>query len=407
MKKLLLVLLVVLVATALLVACGDDSGGGATVDPANGGDVTEAPANGDDVATEDPTDGDDADVATGGLTNENIRLAFIHVGDEADMGYTYRQHRGTTDMMMQVGIHPDQVLNFWNRVGEGVDTAILEALEWGADAIFATSFGHGPHMLEAAQNNPDIQFFHATGNLAVEADLPNFHNYFGNMSQARYLSGIAAGLRTESNILGFVAAHPNGEVITGLTAFFLGARSVNPDVQMYVMFMGQWNNPTLEAQIAQALIDRGADVLGQHADSPATQTIAQANGVWSVGYNSNMIPSAPHAVLVSPMFDWSIYLTQAVQNMLDGQPNPTDFLAGMNEGMVLLSALNPNEGVVAPGTAEAIAAAETAIRDGRNIFTGPLYDNDGNVLLAYGEEWIEPLSAPSWTHIIEGITVIE
>jgi len=342
----------------------------------------------------------------GELTAQNVRLAFIHIGDTADMGYTYRQHRGTLDMMAALGIGEHQVRNGWNTTaGAALDTEILEAIQWGADMIFGTSFGFGPQMREAAEDHPNIRFFHATGNLAADAGLPNFHNYFGNMSQARYLSGIAAGLRTQSNILGFVAAHPNAEVITGFTAFFMGARSVNPNVRMYVMFMNQWNNPTLEAQLAQALIDRGADVIAQHADSSAAQTTAQAAGVWSVGYNNDMIPMAPNAVLISPMFDWSVYLTYAVGTILAGGTVAPDFLAGINEGMVFLSDLNPI--TVAPGTAEAIAAAEAYIRAGRNVFTGPIYNAAGVQVLAPGQQWIERLSAPSWTHIIQGITVVE
>jgi len=339
------------------------------------------------------------------LTLENVRIAFIHVGGIDDQGYTYRQHRGTLDMAAELGIDPNtQIRNFMNTAAGEVPAAITEAIDWGAHMIFGTSFGFGGAMLEAAEENPDIMFFHATGNMAVGANLPNFHNYFGNMSQARYLSGIAAGLRTETNIIGFVGAHQNAEVVTGLTAFFMGARSVNPDVVMNVMFTGQWNDPARERQVADALLATGADVLGQHADSTATQLAAQEAGVWSVGYNNDMIPAAPDAVLVSPMFDWSVYLIYAVRTVVDGGSPRTDVLYGLNDGMVLLSPLNPR--TVVDGTAEAIAAAEAGIRAGRNIFTGPIFDNYGNVLLADGEEWIEPLSAPSWTHIIEGINVI-
>ena len=341
------------------------------------------------------------------VTFENVRLAFIHVGDVADRGYTYRQHAGTTAMARELGINLDtQVLNFWNIApGADVTTSIEEAVDWGANMIFATSFAHGPFMEEGARRFPDVHFLHATGNLATDAGLPNFHNYFGNMSQARFISGVAAGLRTENNILGFVAAHPNAEVITGYTAFFLGAQSVNPDVRMYVMYMGQWNNPTLEGQLAQALIDRGADVLGQHADSPTTQTVAQANGVWSVGYNNDMRAEAPDAFLVSPMFAWEIYLSYAVRTFVEGGTIRTDVLYGLEDGMVVLSELNPN--TIAPGTVEAMAAAEAQIRAGFNPFTGPLYDNDNNQLLAPGQVWQERLSAPSWAYIIRGITVID
>jgi basic membrane protein A len=278
--------------------------------------------------------------------------------------------------------------------------------------VFATSFGHGPMMEEAARQFPDVRFMHATGNLAMDAGLPNFHTYFGNMSQARFISGVAAGLRTENNVLGFVAAHPNAEVITGLTAFYLGARSVNPDVEMYVMFMGVWNNPTLEGQLAQALIDRGADVLGQHADSPTTQTVAQANGVWSVGYNNCMRVEAPDAFLVAPMFAWEVYLTYAVRNLVENRPIRTDVLYGWEDGMVVMSELNPN--TIVASTVEAMAYAEAQIRAGFNPFTGPLYgrhisDMGAPVrqILAPNAVFYERMSAPSFAYIIEGITVID
>lgn len=339
-------------------------------------------------------------------TNETIRLAFIHVGGIDDQGYTYRQHAGTLAMAAALDICPDsQIRNFFNTTAGDVSTAVAEAMDWGAHLIFGTSFGFGPPMLEAARENPDVMFFHATGNLAVDANLPNFFNYFGNMSQARFLSGIAAGMRTESNVLGFVGAHPNGEVITGLTAFFLGARSVNPDVTMYVTFINMWNDPTLERQAAEALIARGADVLGQHVDSPATQLAAQDAGVWGVGYNNDVNSIAPDAVLLSPMFAWEVYLIYAVSNMLEGNPVRTDVLYGLEEGMVLLSPFNPVTYV--QGMTEAIAREEARLRSGElSIFRGPIYSNEGEQILAPGAQWLERLSAPSWTYIIEGITVI-
>jgi len=171
------------------------------------------------------------------------------------------------------------------------------------------------------------------------------------------------------------------------------------------MYTNAWNDPTLEQQAAQALIDRGADVIGQHADSPSTQTTAQANDVWSVGYNNDMIAAAPNAVLTSPMFDWSVYLTFAVDSVVNGINVPADWLAGLDEGMVLMSPTNPE--TIAPGTDEAMAEAEARILDGWNVFTGPIYDNEGNQILADGEEFIEPLAAPSWNYIIQGITIIE
>jgi len=336
----------------------------------------------------------------------DVRIAFIHVGDITDLGYTYRQHRGTIDMMDALGIRESQVLNFFNIMpGAAVGETISQAVQWGADMIFGTSFAFEIHFVEAAERYPEIHFFHASGNQALGSGLPNLHNYFGNMAQARYLSGIAAGLRTETNVLGFVAAFPFAEVISGFTAFYLGALAVNPDVTMYVKYTNVWNNPPLETQVATTLIDHGADVIGQHVDSPAAQIVAQTRGVWSVGYNNDTIYIAPDSVLLSPMFDWSVYLIYAVDNFVRGNPSKQDFLAGLYEGMVLLSPLNP--ATAAPGTEEEIQQAKIYLLGGRNIFTGPLYDNVGNQILADGEEFIELQSAPTWAHIIEGITILQ
>jgi len=414
LKKLFGLLIAMLLSLSLFTACGNND---SQADPPGGDEVqANITTNGDnESADETETLAEDSETVSeetqvnpvdSGLSFETVQLAFIHVGDPADMGYTFRQDQGTRDMMANLGIADDQVMNFFNVVpGAAVDTAILESIEWGADMIFGTSFAFEPHLLEAARVHPEIQFFHATGNQALASGLPNMHNYFGNMSQARYISGIAAGLRTESNVIGFVAAHPFAEVITGYTAFYLGALSVNPDVTMYVMYTNAWNDPTLEQQAAQALIDRGADVIGQHADSTATQTTAQGNEVWSVGYNNDMIAAAPNAVLTSPMFDWSVYLTFAVDSVVNGIDVPADWIAGMDEGMVLMSPTNPE--TIAPGTDEAMAEAEARILGGWNVFTGPIYDNEGNQILADGEEFIEPLAAPSWNYIIQGITIIE
>ena len=335
-----------------------------------------------------------------------MQIAFIHVGDITDLGYTYRQHQGTLTMMETLGISDEQVLNFFNVVpGAAVGNAIAYAIEWGADMIFGTSFAFEIHLVEAARQHPDIQFFHATGNQALASGLPNIHNYFGYMAQARYLSGIAAGLRTETNVLGFVAAFPFAEVISGFTAFYLGALSVNPDVTMVVMYTNAWNNPPLETQVAHALIDLNADVIAQHVDSPASQIAAQERGVWSVGYNNDTRHIAPDSVLLSPMFDWSVYLIYAVDNFVRGNPIRQDFLAGLQEGMVVLSPSNP--AVTAPGTDEAIARAKSYLLAGRNIFTGPLYDAHGQQILAEGESFIEPLAAPSWSYIVRGITIVQ
>lgn len=389
MKKRILALLLASVMVFALAAC---SGGSGSATPA----PTPTPA-----------------PAEEGVTLDNIKVGFVHISDPSDKGYTYNHDLGTQHMQAALGLRDDQVISKYN-VPESAecDTAIRELVEAGCSIVFCTSFGFEDYMLAVAEEYPEVEFCHATGYQAATAGLPNVHNYFGDIFEARYLSGIAAGLRTETNQLGYVTAMPFAECISGYTAFYLGAKSVNPDVTMKVIYTNNWNDPTAEAAAAQALIDAGCDVLCQHADSTATQTTCEANGVWGVGYNSDMIEAAPNAVLTSAVWDWGIYLQYAVNCVLSGEEIAVDWSGGIADGVCNVSALNPN--TVAEGTEEAINAAREKIISGElYVFTGPLHgvgtDWDGKTVeinLAEGEKYIEPASAPSWNYVVDGVTVI-
>ncbi|MCL1816192.1 MAG: BMP family ABC transporter substrate-binding protein [Clostridiales bacterium] len=340
------------------------------------------------------------------LTISNIKIGFVHISDPSDMGYTYNHDLGTQKMITTLGLNNAQVISKYNIAEDSsCDTALRELVEAGCKIIFGTSFGFEDYMIEVAKEYPDIQFCHATGYQASKSGLPNMHNYFGEIYQARYLSGIAAGLKTQTNKLGYVSAMPFAECISGYDGFYLGALSVNPNVTMDVIYTNSWNDPTAESRAAQALIDRGCDVLGQHCDSPSPQTTAQTNGVWGVGYNSDMRSVAPEAALTSAVWDWGIYLIVAVQALVDGATIPQDWSGGLSEGVCNISPLN--DSIVATGTAAAIEAARQKILGGWDVFTGPLYDNEGNLVVNEGTTFKEPHSAPSFNHVLQGITVVE
>jgi basic membrane protein A len=341
----------------------------------------------------------------GDITMENIKVGFIHIGDASDKGYTYNHDQGTKNMQQALGLKDEQIINKYNiPESSACDTAIRELVDAGCNIIFATSFGFEDYMIAVAKEYPQIQFCHATGFKAKDTAYSNYQNYFGNIYEARYLSGIAAGLKTETNVLGYVAAMPYAEVISGYDAFYLGALSVNPDVTMKV-YTNNWNDPTAEAQAAQALFDAGCDVLGQHCDSTATMTTAETNGIWGVGYNSDMIEAAPDAVLTSAVWDWSKYLIFAVQSVVDGNDIPVDWSGGIKDGVCDVSALN--EAVISPGTAEAINTARDQIVAGTlQVFKGPLYDNEDNLVVEDGVVFVEPQSAPSFSYVLKGITIL-
>lgn len=370
-------------------------------------DTTEPAGASDPVDETDPDDDPDPVEPGDELTLENIKVGFVHITDPSDQGYTYNHNRGTEKMAEELGLREDQIINKFN-MAETSDSenAMRELVEQGCHIVFATSFGHEQFMLKVAEEHPEVQFCHATGYQAGMSGLPNMHNYFGAIYQARYLSGIAAGLKTETNKLGYVAAQPFAECISGLSGFYLGALSVNPDVTMEVKYTYSWHDPVKEGQMAQALIDSGCDVIGQHADSTACATTAEQNGVFHVGYNADMREAAPNASLTSAVWDWSIYLKFAIEKLVAGEEIPVDWSQGLAEGAVDISPLN--EEIVAEGTAEAIEEARDRIVNGDwDVFTGPLYNNEGEIVVEEGDTFIEPASAPSWEHILEGITVTE
>lgn len=374
-------------------------------------DTTEPAGASDPVDEPDPDDDpdDDPDPVEPGdeLTLENIKVGFVHITDPSDQGYTYNHNRGTEKMAEELGLREDQIINKFNMAETSEsENAMRELVEQGCHIVFATSFGHEQFMLKVAEEHPEVQFCHATGYQAGMSGLPNMHNYFGAIYQARYLSGVAAGLKTETNKLGYVAAQPFAECISGLSGFYLGALSVNPDVTMEVKYTYSWHDPVKEGQMAQALIDSGCDVIGQHADSTACATTAEQNGVFHVGYNADMREAAPNASLTSAVWDWSIYLKFAIEKLVAGEEIPVDWSQGLSEGAVDISPLN--EEIVAEGTAEAIEEARDRIVNGDwDVFTGPLYNNEGEIVVEEGDTFIEPASAPSWEHILEGITVTE
>ena len=386
------------------------SGGSESSAPAS-----EAPASAADTAAASSEASSESSALTP-VAKEDLKIGFVHISDPSDKGYTYNHDLGTQKMVMDLGLNEDQIINkYYTAEGDATTTALQELVDQGCQIIFATSFGFEPYVVEMAKAHPEIQFCHATGEQAAEVNLPNYHNYFTGIHEVRYLTGIAAGMKLNElgeTKLGYVAAFPYAECISAYSAFYLGAKSVCPEATMDVIYTQQWNDPTTEAQVAQKLIDSGCVVLGQDADSTATATTAENNGVFQVGYNSDMIEAAPKASLISARSDWSIYLDYAVQCVIDGKAIDTDWCQGLADGAVYLSPLNTD--IAAEGTQEALDEATEKIKSGElEVFAGPLkgtntVEGGEDLDIAEGEAFHESVdrSAPYFTYILEGVNVI-
>jgi len=212
--------------------------------------------------------------------------------------------------------------------------------------------------------------------------------YFGRMYQPRYLSGIVAGKMTKSNIIGYVAAFPIPEVIRGINAFTLGARSVNPDVQVRVVWTSTWFDPVKEREAAVALLDAGADLIAQHQDTTEPQKAAKERGLSSIGYDSDMRSFVGDSVLVSPVWNWGSYYVESVEAALNGTWKTHQYWGGLKEGIVRLSDFSPK---VPQEVKDLVAAKQQTILSGTwDVFHGPIMDQKGKEVVAAGGKMSDP-----------------
>lgn len=332
------------------------------------------------------------------IPKEDLKIGFVYVGPVGDEGYSFAHDQGRKKMMENLGLSEDQVI-IKESVPENADCekALNDMVDQGCNVIFSTSYGFMDFTLNVAKQHPDVYFFHCSGYKTAD----NMSAYFGRMYEMRYLSGIAAGLKTKSNKIGYVAAMPLPEVTRGINAFTLGVRSVNPDATVEVKWTNSWFDPTGEKQAAVELLNSGCDVLGQHCDSAGPVVAAQEKGAWAVGYNADALSKGPDAYLTAPLWDWGIYYTEQVQKIIDGTWKSENYWGHghMNEGIVKLDKLSAN---CAEGTEEAIQKAQEEIDNGKHVFAGPLKDNEGNVKVQEGVTMTdEEMLSMDW--FVEGV----
>lgn len=308
------------------------------------------------------------------VTKDDVKVGFVFIGDVSDKGYTYAHYQGLLAMQEALGLADDQIIYKTNVAEDGAcEDALRELVDAGCQIIFGNSYGYMNFMAELAEEYPEVIFSHCSGYMSNDV---NFNNYFGAIYQARYLAGIAAGMKTQTNKIGFVAAMQTPEVIGGFDAFALGVQSVNPDAVVYVKYTNTWYDATLERQTADALLDMGCDVIAQHCDTANPQIAAQERGVWGCGYNADMTVDAPKAHLTAPVWNWGAVYTKEVQDVIDGVWAPDKIFLDMSDGLVGLSPLSEN---CAEGTAEAIEAAKAKLLSGEfDVFDQELWDNQGN-----------------------------
>ncbi len=335
----------------------------------------------DDYAVNTGYGDSDTVKSSSGVSRDSIKVGVIHLSDPAEgSGYTYTHDIGIMGMQQNLGLSDSQIIrkiNVNDSDKEATRKAIKECIDEGCNIIFSTSWGYMETTAQMAEEYPDVYFSHGTGYMS---NGKNFNNYFGRIYQPRYLSGIVAGMNTKTNKIGYVAAmgSENSEVTGGIDAFALGVYSVNPSAQIYVKVTNSWYDPEAEKAAASTLLDMNCDVITQHCDTTYPQLLAQQKNVYSIGYNSDMSKDAPNACLCSVIWNWSAYYTAAVQSVIDGTWDGSNYYGGMNENLVGITQLAD---FCKSGTQQKVDEAKKDIISGKlGIFDGVIETNTGTTV---------------------------
>lgn len=405
-KKIVAVLVAVILAVAgIFVACSK---------PANNGGEETTPA----------------------ADTKEVKIGFICLHDE-NSTYDLNFINAAKEACEELGI--EYVLKTNIPEGNECYETAADLVDQGCNIVFADSFGHEDFMIQAAKEFPEVEFCHATGTKAHTEGLANYHNAFASIYEGRFLAGVAAGmklneikeagkLKGDVPKMGYVGAYTYAEVISGYTSFYLGAKSVCPDVVMDVKFTGSWYDETAEKEAAQALIDGGADLISQHADSMGAPTACENAGIPDVSYNGSTVDACPNTFIVSSRINWAPYFKYIVGCVQKGEAIDTDWVGTIATGSVELT--DVNEKAAAEGTVEKIEEVKAQLEAGTlHVFDTSTFTVEGKALDSYkadvdtdeaftpdtevikdgyfSESDLEMRSAPYFDVQIDGITLLD
>ena len=369
MKKTIALVLAIVLVVACFAACG---------------------GNKDNDSTTTPVDGSSNAAA---LDVSKIKFGLICLHDE-NSTYDNNFILAIKDAQKALGLKDDQILIKKNiPEDDSCYNAAAELVEQGCNIIFADSFGHESFMIQAAKEFKDVQFCHATGTQAKQVKLANFHNAFASIYEGRYLAGVAAGMKLNEMIesgkitkdnakIGYVGAFNYAEVVSGLTSFFLGARSVCENATMKVTYTNSWFDIALEREAALNLINDGCVLISQHADSEGAPKACEEKGVPNVAYNISTISMGPNTAIISSKINWAPYYKLVIEAVAKGEAVPTDWCGTIATGSVELTELN--EKVAASGTQAKLDEVKSQLEKGEiKVFDTKNFTVDGKALTEY------------------------
>ncbi|MFN2152637.1 MAG: BMP family ABC transporter substrate-binding protein [Anaerolineales bacterium] len=386
-----LALSLLLIFTFVLTACGGGAEPAAPVQPGAEEPAEEQPA-AEAPAAEQPAE------EVGGfqipaIEEGKFNIAMVLIGPHDDGGWSQAHYEGLLYVQDNV---PNTHVAYIENVPEGADSEqIFRSLSRkGFDLIFGTSFGFGDAMQVVAEEYPDIMYIHLTG---INSNQTNFGNLMGAMEDMKYLAGMLAGARAKLDgnpKLGYMATFPIPEEIRLGNAIALGMKKTCPECTMDVRWINTWHDPIIEKEAAASLFDAGAQVVFTGADTPAVADVAQEKGKWGVTYDWYGSCKVEHC-LTAPYWVWGPEYVRITQGVIDGTYTPGWDYFDANTGALGLYGFMEGQDLT-PGQAELPDEVIQEVRDTLaqmlagefdrfDVFTGPINDNQGNVVLPEGQ----------------------
>lgn len=332
-------------------------------------------------------------------SDDVLKVGFIYIGAAQDGGFSQAQNDGRLAMEKHFdGKVKTQYIEEVAETAQDVETAALSLMDDGCSVIVGTSFGYMDTLEQLAAEYPDKYFLHFSGSKSNDT---NFDNYFGAMEEPRYLAGIAAGMTTKSNKIGYVAAFPYTEVQIGINAFALGVQSVNKDAEVKVVYINSWYDPAAEKTAAEALTAQGCDVMAQHCDTTGPIVAAKDADAKAIGYNLDKSGEFPDTLITTPIWHHEVYYIKAIQDIMDGKFKPSQYYGNLKDGYLDLA---PFGKFVPEDVQKAVNdAKEKMIAGDLAPFQGEIKYADGKTLCKEGQTLTRE---EIWkiNNVVEGVT---
>ena len=341
--------------------------------------------------------------ASAGADEKKIKAGFVYVGPVGDYGWSHAHHVGKEAVEEK---YPWLETVYVESVAESDSARIIDRLvqEEKADIVFTTSFGYMDDTIAAGEKYPDTKFMHCSGFKQSE----NVGTYFGDLYQMYYLNGLMAGALSKSNKIGYVAAFPIPELYRHINAFAMGIKEVNPEAKVYVKWIYAWYGPDKAREAAEALIAEGCDALAFTEDTPAVIEVGQehtekGNQIYTFSHYSPMQQYGEDSVVSGQLADWGVMYDKILKDLYDGKWNK-DLLWLYNKKAVDLGGTFDEK--INSKFVDDLAGIKTNSKDFGEIsvldlvekrlkqmekspeefdpYTGPIYDNEGNLQVAEG-----------------------